>query len=139
VQTLSEVVFVHGASMASANVQLSEISKPVRYKLRATFRGKAPVSRADLPAHHGLYFAPQSTVQEQLVICAPERWPELLDTTPHLANQGECLPRTYMNHGYRCLLQASPATQGLGNICEKGMTNIVVCYLKICDLALRSP
>lgn len=65
--------------MATANVQLSEISKPLRNKIRSMFRGKAPIIRQDLPVTSALYYAPRSTVQVQLAYCAPERWPEVID------------------------------------------------------------
>lgn len=79
VQVLSEVVYVHGTRMVAAGLQLSNVSKPLRNKTRSMFRGKAPIMRKDLRAMDGLYFAPRSTVQQQLAYCAPHRWPELIE------------------------------------------------------------
>ena len=81
-QVLSEVVFVHGTRMAEAGLQLSNVSKPLRTKVRTMFRGKAPILRRDMHVMGGLYFAPRSTVQQQLAACAPRRWAELIVGLP---------------------------------------------------------
>eukprot|EP00892_Ulva_mutabilis_P009401 jgi/Ulvmu1/6833/UM031_0037.1 len=74
-QALSEFFYMHALMLARYGVQFSDISRPIRCKIRTLFRGGGAVERSDMRGR--AYVAPRSTTAVQLVIAAPERWPEL--------------------------------------------------------------
>ena len=69
-------MYLRGSAMAAAGVQMSDVTRPVRAKLRHLYYAPASASRSDMAG--SLYSRPATTATEQLALAAPERWPELL-------------------------------------------------------------
>lgn len=78
VQALSELCYRHGMLLLECGVQLSDVSKPVRTRVRMLLHGGRTVIRTDMGGKE--YTAPRSSIAAQLAITAPERWPEFLAT-----------------------------------------------------------
>ena len=70
-------MYAHGERMARQGVQLSDVTRPVRMRVRGAFYRSAGTARADMGG--ALYGRRLSTTAEALVSAAPARWPELLD------------------------------------------------------------
>lgn len=77
VQATCELVYAYGSRMARCGVQLSDVTRPVRIRVRGAFYRGAGTTRSDMGG--ALYERPLSTAAEALAIAAPTRWPELLD------------------------------------------------------------
>lgn len=85
-QALAELCYKSGLLLVRHAVQLSDVSKPIRTKIRTQFRGSGTIHRSDMP---GLpYVPPRSSVATQLAIAAPERWPELATVAAGGSNGG---------------------------------------------------
>lgn len=76
-QATCELVYAHGERMARHGVQLSDVTRPVRVRVRAAFYRSGGTTRADMGG--ALYERRLSSTAEALAAAAPERWPELLD------------------------------------------------------------
>ena len=74
---LCELVYVHGSHIATGGVQLSDVTKPLRTRIRHAYFGAAGYSRSDMGG--AFYRKPRSTTESLLAVAASEQWPELLD------------------------------------------------------------
>lgn len=85
-QALTEFCYRHGMVLVEGGLLLSDVSKPIRERVRTFFRGSRTIMRSDMGGQP--YVAPRSSVTAQLGISAPERWPEYvvsgLDGDQHL-------------------------------------------------------
>jgi hypothetical protein len=78
-QATCELVYAQGMSMALQCIQLSDVTRIVRHRVRQAYYTSAGTVRSDMA---GAFFVRRATTTaEQLAIVAPARWPDLLDTS----------------------------------------------------------